>query len=214
MRTVVQVHGRDKYERTMVLRRMFTSVQLADTIINEARRICTGLDPETNIFNLLPVRAATSIEYKPGAKKALVWNADGEKVRIDLPLEDGWRISDGNPFGIPNGPKTTKEDPRAFYFMRAREADYYGPVGFGGTDGLRFSTECVRLFYACDVLPVEAGVASVYPVIADHQGLIEDAAHLRQMHPPQENFNSSQALIYFVKTIFDRVRASFGSHNK
>lgn len=59
MGAVAQVAGRSGYERTGDLRRMLTSAQLAEAIINEVRRNFAGQQPETNIFDIFPARAAS-----------------------------------------------------------------------------------------------------------------------------------------------------------
>ncbi len=126
-----------KYERTTDVRKMLTSGQIAQAIINEVKRQFARQEPETNIFGMFPVRAATYMNYGKGARTAIIWDNGGNEERIDLPLEEGWRRSDGNPFGVPNGAPSSEADPEAFYLYRYRDRKCNGPVGFGTCDGRR-----------------------------------------------------------------------------
>lgn len=127
-----------QYERTNDKGRMLTSGPIAQAIIAAVTRKFRNQEPESNIFEVLPVRAATSMEYEAGAKRAQIWNEGGNKETIDLPLEDGWRKSDGNPFGVPNGKPSTHDDPEALYLYRHQNRKFSGPVCLGvGVNGGR-----------------------------------------------------------------------------
>jgi len=128
---VAQAVNRNVYERTNELGRMLTSGQLAQAIRNEVKRQFARQEPETNILDVLPARAATSMRYDKRATTAVICNEGGKEEKIDLPLEDGWRKSDGNPFGVPNGAPSTKNDPDALYLYRRQTYSFSGPVGFG-----------------------------------------------------------------------------------
>ena len=120
--TAVQVNNRNRYERTRELSRMLTSGSIAEAIIKEVKKICrttTG----NKYFDVLPVKAATSMRYDKGARTATAWNDGGKEERIDLPLEGGWRISDGNPFGVPNG-KPNHDDPNALYLILSETVNF------------------------------------------------------------------------------------------
>lgn len=82
-----------------------------------------------NIRKFLPAITATSISYGKGATKAKAWNEGESQVNIDLPLNDGWYVPDGNPFAIPNGRQSSSEDPGALYLCRHQDRSYNGPVG-------------------------------------------------------------------------------------
>ncbi|GEM_PF-2089697 len=153
MGAVAKVESRIRYERTSDLRRMLTSGQLAEAIKKEVKRQFARQEPESNIFSVLPARVATSMNYKAGKTKAQIWNEGGEKVNIYLPLGDGWRESDGNPFGVPNGKESTRDDPEALHLVRHQNRDFSGPVGLGCGRG--------RGFGASDGWSVVSGVALV-----------------------------------------------------
>jgi hypothetical protein len=174
------------YERTKDLKRMLNSRQLAEAIINETKRKMAGQEPETNIFYLLSVNAATFICYDAGAKKADVWNEGEEKVKIDLPLQDGWYLSDGNPFGIPNGNKSTREDPQALCLVRHQDRSFNGPVGFGhalcrwfGTDYWRDVNAYFDWSGGSGVALIEGRDAAALFDITDPTALRERAAQLK-----------------------------------
>lgn len=180
-----------KYGRTKDLRRMLTSAQLAEAIIKEVKRQFARHQPETNIFGLVPARAATSMEYRRGAKTARVWNEGGKKEKVDFPLKDDWRTSDGNPFGVPNGPKSSEDNPEALYLVRHQDRDFSGPVGFGDGGDSR------RRYFVADVdWSDDSGVSVISheataPLvgvpkeelvkIADPKTLRQDAEQLRQL---------------------------------
>lgn len=83
-----------------------------------------------NISRLLPARTATYISYRRGAKEALVWNEDESETKIDLPLQDGYYVPDGNPYAIPNGKPSDCKDPDALYLYKNPDyyGDYHGPI--------------------------------------------------------------------------------------
>lgn len=110
-----------KYEKTTDPRRMMTH-----TVLNEAIRT----DWE-NVGVLLPARTATLLSYERGAIKAKAHNEGETEVSIDLPLKDGWYVPDGNPFSIPNGRESKKNDPDALYLYRHQNRSFSGPVGRG-----------------------------------------------------------------------------------
>lgn len=137
-----------KYERTNDKGRMLTSGPIAQAIINAVRRKFANQEPESNIFDVLPGRAATSMRYGKGAKTAMVWDDGKTETKIDLPLKDGWYDSDGNPFGVPNGKPSTRDDPDALYLYRHQDRKFSGPVGLGDFIGFGGGR---RGFYAYDV---------------------------------------------------------------
>src|SRR3989344_9605162 len=98
--TAVQVTR--KYERTTDPRRMLTHKLLDEAIRKDSQ--------STNVLELLPARTATSIRYEKAATKAVAWNEGGKETKIDLPLENGWYVPDGNPFAIPNGESSNSND--------------------------------------------------------------------------------------------------------
>ncbi|MDO8554745.1 MAG: hypothetical protein Q7S22_08100 [Candidatus Micrarchaeota archaeon] len=116
--TTVQVNG-PRYEKTTDPKRMLTHAVLSEAIRRDWE----------NIRSFLPARTATSLEYQAGARKAKAWNEGEGKISIDLPLEDGWYVPDGNPFAIPNGQKTNAENPDALYLYRHQDRSFSGPVG-------------------------------------------------------------------------------------
>lgn len=157
MGAVTQVANRNVYERTSEVGRMLTSGQLAQAIKDAVKRQFARQEPETNIFDVLPARAATSMRYDKCARTAMVCNEGGKEEKLDLPLEDGWRKSDGNPFGVPNGAPSNKGDPDALYLYRHQNNSFNGPVGFGyGWDDGRG-----RVFFADGVWSGGAGVALI-----------------------------------------------------
>ncbi|MDO8554088.1 MAG: hypothetical protein Q7S22_04735, partial [Candidatus Micrarchaeota archaeon] len=82
-----------------------------------------------NVKEFLPARTATSIRYEKGATKVVAWNEDGSETKIDMPLNNGWYVPDGNPFSIPNGRPSSKEDSNALYLYRYQDRSFNGPVG-------------------------------------------------------------------------------------
>ncbi len=84
-----------------------------------------------NIQGFLPCRTATSVKYAAYKTKALAWNEGEGKTKIDLPLRDGWYVPDGNPFAIPNGRESSREDPEAIYLVRHQDSAFSGPLGRG-----------------------------------------------------------------------------------
>ena len=65
----------------------------------------------------LPARTATYLRYDKGAKNAVAWNEGGKETKIPLPLQDGWYVPE-NPFAIPNGKPSNRDDPDALYLVR------------------------------------------------------------------------------------------------
>jgi len=146
----VQVDSRNKYERTTDLRRMFTHRQLQEAIRN---------DSQSNILELLPARTATSIRYGRGAKTAQAWNEDGKETKIGLPLKDGWYVPDGNPFAIPNGKKSNRDNHEALYLMRHQDREYNGLLGCGTGEVDFIGWE--RIVWAGNFWPDVSGVALI-----------------------------------------------------
>jgi hypothetical protein len=142
--------ARKQYERTKELKRMLTHREL-----NEAIRT----DWE-NVREVLPARTATSIEYQARATKAIAWDHGGKKVSIDLPLQDGWYVPDGNPFDIPNGRQSCAENSDALYLVRDQERAYSGPVD----RGVDFDDRWECTVGACDGWSDDSGVAIVSPI--------------------------------------------------
>lgn len=175
----VQADKRAKYERTTDPRRMLTHKLLDEAIRKDWE----------NIRGLLPARTATSLSYAAGARKAQAWNEGEGKVTIDLPLQDGWYAPDGNPFVLPNGRKSSADDPEALYLVRHQDREFSGPVGRGDDD-----VYGRRVVGAGDDWSVDSGVALVgrgatAPLvevpkdelvkIADPKVLRERASHLQ-----------------------------------
>ncbi|MDO8553917.1 MAG: hypothetical protein Q7S22_03870 [Candidatus Micrarchaeota archaeon] len=123
--TTVQANPRPKYERTTDPRRMLTHAVLSEVIRTDWE----------NVKGVLPARTATSIRYDKGATKAVAWDEGGRETKIHLPLQDGWHISDGNPFAIPNGQRSNAQNPDALYLYRSQDRSFSGPVGRGGFVG-------------------------------------------------------------------------------
>lgn len=142
-----QAKTEQKYEGTRDPKRMLTH-----KLLNEAIR-----KDWNNVEGLLPARTSTSLEYKAGATKAKSWDYGKKKVSIDLPLEDGWYVPDGNPFDIPNGRRSNPDDPDALYLIRNQKEAFAGPVGRGGGyfDGRR------RGVFACGGWSDDSGVALI-----------------------------------------------------
>ena len=148
--TAVQVDNRAKYERTSDPKRMLTHALLNEAIRKDSQ--------STNVLELLPARTATSIRYGRGAKTAQAWNEDEKETTIDLPPNDGWYVPDGNPFAIPNGKKSNRDDPEALYLVRHQDREFVGPLGRG--DGW-YGYDWVRLVYAYDYWSYASGVALI-----------------------------------------------------
>ena len=127
MGVAAQVDSRIRYEKTKDLGRMLTHFTLNEAIRNGSQN--------TNILDVLPARTATNLRYDKGAKEAVAWNEGGEETKIDLPLEDGWHVPDGNPFAIPNGRQSNRDDPDALYLVRHQDRSFNGPLGRGGWGG-------------------------------------------------------------------------------
>src|SRR3989338_4803868 len=98
--TAVQANGGPKYEKTTDPRRMLTH-----KLLNEAIRTDWGA-----VKAFLPASVATSMRYDEGAKTAHAWDEGGQETKIDLPLQSGWYVPDGNPFAIPNGKPSNFDD--------------------------------------------------------------------------------------------------------
>ncbi|MEK6982304.1 MAG: hypothetical protein AABX38_05210 [Candidatus Micrarchaeota archaeon] len=212
--TAVQVNNRNRYERTRELSRMLTSGSIAEAIIKEVKRKFAEQPLETNIFDVLPVKAATSMRYDKGARTATAWNDGGKEERIDLPLEGGWRISDGNPFGVPNGKPSNHDDPNALYLILSETVNFSGPIGLGFSWGGRVGK---RNFFADGSWWDDSGMAlvnlasSVFGLealssIKDPQKLRENAAQLRQTAESLRKILGSdeRAAIEIIKPILDK----------
>ena len=128
--------NKPRFERTTDPKRMLTHA-----LLNEAIQKHFG-----DVVHCLPAITSTSIEYKAGATKAKARNEAESVVSIDLPLQNGWYVPDGNPFAIPNGSKSTSDDSNALYLVRYQDRDFSGPLGRGGDwyglDGRRYVDAC------------------------------------------------------------------------
>ena len=113
--------NKPRFERTTDPKRMLTHA-----LLNEAIQKHFG-----DVVHCLPAITSTSIEYKAGATKAKARNEAESVVSIDLPLQNGWYVPDGNPFAIPNGSKSTSDDSNALYLVRYQDRDFSGPLGRG-----------------------------------------------------------------------------------
>lgn len=142
----VQANGGQKYEQTRDPKRMLTHKLLNEAIRNDWE----------NIRGFLPARTATSIRYEKGARRAVAWNESEAEVSIDLPLKDGWYLSDGNPFAIPNGRESDPSNPDALHLWRYQDRSYSGPVGRGVFFGFGR-----RNVYAVDYWSNASGVAII-----------------------------------------------------
>ncbi len=143
--TAVQ-DNRAKYEKTTDPKRMINHA-----LLNEAIR--TDWDA---IKTFLPARTATSMRYDKGAKTAHAWNEGGKETKIDLPLNDGWYVPDGNPFAIPNGKSSNRDDPNALYLYRHQNQSFSGPLGRGYGFGGRRRDVIADVYWSYD-----SGVALV-----------------------------------------------------
>ncbi|HLC69391.1 MAG TPA: hypothetical protein VJH24_06135 [Candidatus Bilamarchaeaceae archaeon] len=157
----VQVSGGPKYERTTDLRRMLTH-----KLLDEAIRKDWG-----NIREFLPARTATSLRYERAAKTAVAWNEGGRETTIDLPLENGWYVPDGNPFAIPNGKPSNRSDPEAHYLVRHQNRKFSGSLARDVYDYYR------RYVYACTGWSVDSGVA-----LAAHESRVSSLGTLDAGH--------------------------------
>ncbi len=160
MGAVAQVGNRNIYEKTNDVGRMLNSGQIAQAILTQVKRQFAKQELETNIFDVLPARAATSTEYKKGATDAWFWNEGGKKKKMPFPLNDGYYLlgEGANEFGVPNGEPSNRNNPNALYLVRHQDSDFSGPVGLGGNwvdGGGR------RGFLAGGVWSVVSGVALV-----------------------------------------------------
>jgi len=77
---------------------------------------------------MYPCWTGTHIRYKAGATKAEVWNeGEKKKTKVSLPLNDGWYLPDAK-YGIPNGEKSSADNPKARYLWRYQHEDFAGLV--------------------------------------------------------------------------------------
>lgn len=129
---------------------MFSHRQLSVTIRNDWN----------NVRGFLPAKTSTSVAYEAGARKAKAWDYGKGKVIIDLPPEDGWYVPDGNDFGIPNGRKSSADDPDALYLVRFKRYAFSGRVSRGELfdDGGRVVGLC-----AIEDWSFDSGVALIDP---------------------------------------------------
>ncbi|MDO8554384.1 MAG: hypothetical protein Q7S22_06245 [Candidatus Micrarchaeota archaeon] len=116
---LVQANLKARYERTTDPKRMMTHAALNEAIRRDWK----------NVKEFLPARTATSIRYEKGATKAVAWDEGGQEAKIDLPLNDGWYIPDGNPFAIPNGKSSNRDDSNARYLLRDQVGEVSCSVG-------------------------------------------------------------------------------------
>lgn len=110
-----------KYKRTTDPKRMMVHALLSEAIRKDWDAI----------KGFLPARTATYTRYDNGATKAVAWDEGGKETKIDLPLNHGWYVPDGNPFAIPNGKESNREDPVALYLYRYQDRSFNGPLGCG-----------------------------------------------------------------------------------
>ncbi|MFH1520629.1 MAG: hypothetical protein ABID61_03225 [Candidatus Micrarchaeota archaeon] len=110
-----------KYEKTTDPRRMMIHAVLSEAIRTDWE----------NVRGFLPARTATLLIYERGATKAKAHNEGEAEVSIDLPLKDGWYVPDGNPFAIPNGKASNRDNPDALYLYRYQDRSFSGPLGRG-----------------------------------------------------------------------------------
>ncbi|MDO8554014.1 MAG: hypothetical protein Q7S22_04360 [Candidatus Micrarchaeota archaeon] len=126
MAVTVQVNGL-RYKSTTDPKRMLTHAALSELIRSDWEW--------GTIKNLLPARTATFLECDVGARKAMAWNEGEKKIEIPLPLEDGYYVSDGNPFAIPNGRRSIADDPDALNLVRPQDRGFSrSVVRVGGRD--------------------------------------------------------------------------------
>ena len=137
-----------RFEKTTDPKRMLTHALLNEAIRNHFQEV----------VHCLPARTSTLIGYKAGATTANARNEGESEVSIDLPLQDGWYVPDGNPFAIPNGKKSTIEDPDALYLVRYQDREFSGPLGRGYD---WFDGSWRRGVYACGSWSLGSGVALV-----------------------------------------------------
>src|SRR5208283_4044436 len=107
-------NSRTRYEATRDPTRMMNHSLLNETI----QRDWSG------IKGALPCKTATYLEYKAGATKARVWNIGERPIIIDLPLANGWYVSDGKPFALPNGRPGNRDEPGTLYLFRHQDRDF------------------------------------------------------------------------------------------
>jgi hypothetical protein len=107
-----------KYEKTADPKRMMSHALLTEAIRKDWDAIKA----------FLPARVATYIEYGAGKTKAQAWDEGKRKISIDLPLKDGWYVPDGNPFAIPNGRKSDRDNPDALFLVRYQNRAFSGPL--------------------------------------------------------------------------------------
>ncbi|MDD5340114.1 MAG: hypothetical protein PHV13_02590 [Candidatus ainarchaeum sp.] len=116
-----------KYEKTADPKRMLTHALLNEAILKDLK----------NVGGFLPARTATFLEYKAGATTAMAWNEGEGKISINLPLQNGWYVPDGNPFAIPNGRPTKAYEQDALCLYRYQDRDFSGPLWRVGWAGIK-----------------------------------------------------------------------------
>lgn len=180
MDATVQTNTRARYERTTDPRRMLTHKLLHEAIRKDWE----------DIRGFLPARTATYLEYRARARKAQAWNEGEGQVTIDLPLNDGWYVPDGNPFALPNGRKSSADDPEALYLVRHQDIPFSGPVGrdydfFDGRGVGAFDdwskASGVALVGREAVEPQVKTPEQELVKVADPQSLLQRAAQLRDL---------------------------------
>lgn len=181
MAATVQVNS-GKYEKTTDPKRMLTNSVLTEVIRRDWE----------SIKGFLPCRTATSIQYNAGATKAIAWNEGENPTSIDLPLNDGYYVPDGNPYAIPNGKESNRRDPEALYLVRHQDRDYSGPLGRGyywGDGGGRRGVGANGYWSLASGVALVNGRGAAAPLVAvpaeklaeieDPKALLQRAAQLR-----------------------------------
>lgn len=136
-----------KYRITKDPKKMMTSKELYEAIENDY----------DNIKDFLPCRTSTYLEYTAGSTNALIWNeGETEKTKIYLPLQDGWYVTDEK-YKIPNGEKSSSDNPKARYLARHQDRSFSGPVGLGY--GIGYGGR--RGFYAFIYWSLDSGVEKI-----------------------------------------------------
>ncbi|MFH2024129.1 MAG: hypothetical protein ABIJ10_07490 [Candidatus Micrarchaeota archaeon] len=196
-----------RFEKTTDPKRMLTHALLDEALQNHFQKV----------VHCLPARTSTFIRYESGATKAKARNEGESEVSIDLPLQDGWYLPDGNPFAIPNGRGSTVDDPNALYLVRHQDRDFSGPLGRGyswcgyyrgrgvGAFGWSFDSGVALVGREATAPMVEVPKEKLASV-ADPQKLRDDAAQLRQIAETlQERFKGwDQVLVEVVKPMLEK----------
>lgn len=149
----------------------------------------------------------------------MAWNEGGSETRIALPLNDGWYVPDDNPFAIPNGQPSNRDNPEALYLVRYQNRQFSGPLGRGYDWDVGYR---VRVVYAVVNWSCGSGVAladasaSLAPQVrvpqeklvevADPQTLRADAVQLTRIAETlmQRFQNDAQAQTEIIQPILQK----------